>query len=188
MPADAADLDAAAMRHEAELRRTFGLARTSQRPRFDLIWLGMGPDGHTASLFPGLRTLAERRRWVIPAIAPTDVAGCGTMTFTCRSSTPRAMVLFVVAGADKAASLRSVRAGSRHVPARPRPRPVHPVAGGRASGQPGRRRNDLALARRRRCRRRCGAISSGGRPGADSRASPPGSQHGPLPGLARQGR
>jgi 6-phosphogluconolactonase len=118
MPADASDLDAAAIRYEAELRRTFGLsADTTERPRFDLIWLGMGPDGHTASLFPGAPTLAERSRWVIPAIAPPTSPVAARMTFTLPLINAARTALFVVAGADKGASLRSVRSGSRDLPA-----------------------------------------------------------------------
>jgi 6-phosphogluconolactonase len=118
MPADAPDLATAATRYQSELRRTFGLrAGTPERPRFDLIWLGMGPDGHTASLFPGAPTLAERRRWVIAAIAPPTSPVAARMTFTLPLINAARIALFVVAGADKAASLRSVRSGSRNLPA-----------------------------------------------------------------------
>jgi len=118
MPADEPDLDAAAIRYEAELRRTLGVRRgASERPRFDLIWLGMGPDGHTASLFPGAGTLAERQRLVIPATAPPTSPVAARMTFTLPLINAARTALFVVAGADKAASLRSARSGSRDLPA-----------------------------------------------------------------------
>ena len=118
MPADALDRDAAAARYEAELGRASGVPPgTSRRPRFDLIWLGMGPDGHTASLFPGAATLAERRRWVVPATAPAAMAVPERMTFTFPLINAARSVLFVVAGADKAAALRSVRSGPRDLPA-----------------------------------------------------------------------
>jgi 6-phosphogluconolactonase len=118
MPADAPDLDAAAIRYEAELRRTFGLAAgASERPKFDLVWLGMGPDGHTASLFPGASTLTERRRWVIAATAPPTSPVAARMTFTLPLINGARTALFVVAGADKATTLRSVRSGSRDLPA-----------------------------------------------------------------------
>ena len=113
MPADDPDLDAAASSYEAELRRTFG----GSRPSFDLTWLGMGPDGHTASLFPGAGTLAERQRLVIPATAPPTSPVAARMTFTLPLINAARAALFVVAGADKAPSLRSVRSGSRDLPA-----------------------------------------------------------------------
>ena len=118
MPADAPDRDAAAHRYEAELGRTTGVRPGSwERPRFDLIWLGMGPDGHTASLFPGASILEERRRWVVPATAPRTAAVRDRMSITLPVINAARQVLFVVAAADKAASVRSVRAGSRELPA-----------------------------------------------------------------------
>jgi 6-phosphogluconolactonase len=118
MPADAPDRDAAAAGYEAEMRRVFDLRPgTSRRPRFDLIWLGMGPDGHTASLFPGASPLAERRRWVVSATAPKTSAVAGRMSFTLPLINAARAVMFVVAGADKADALRSVRSGARHLPA-----------------------------------------------------------------------
>jgi 6-phosphogluconolactonase len=118
IPADAPDPDAAARRHEAELGRATGVRPgTSERPRFDLVWLGMGPDGHTASLFPGARILEERRRWVVPATARGTVAVRERMSLTLPVINAARQVLFVVAGADKAAAVRSVRSGSRELPA-----------------------------------------------------------------------
>jgi 6-phosphogluconolactonase len=118
MPADEPDLDAAAVRYEAELAHAFRVrAGTLERPRFDLIWLGMGPDGHTASLFPGASTLAERRRWVVSATAPPSSPVAARMTFTLPLINAARTALFIVAGADKATALRSVRSGSRDLPA-----------------------------------------------------------------------
>jgi 6-phosphogluconolactonase len=118
MPADAPDLDAAAHQYEAELRRAFG-ERPGDRdpPSFDLIWLGMGRDGHAASLFPGAIAVEERRRWAIPCTAPSESAVAKRMTFTLPLINAARMVLFVVAGADKAPAIRSVRSGSRELPA-----------------------------------------------------------------------
>ena len=118
MPADAADPDAAAARYEAELGRVLGVRPGgTQRPRFDLVWLGMGPDGHTASLFPGADALSERRRWVIPATAPKSSAVASRMTLTLPLINAARAVLFVVAGADKAQAVRAVRVGSSALPA-----------------------------------------------------------------------
>ena len=118
MPADAPDREAATVRYEAELGRTFALpAGGPRRPRFDLIWLGMGPDGHTASLFPGASVLAEGERWVAPATAPQASPVAARMTFTLPLINAARAVLFVVAGADKTAAMRSIRAGSDELPA-----------------------------------------------------------------------
>jgi 6-phosphogluconolactonase len=116
MPADAADREAAAIEYEAELGRSVETA-SGGRPRLDLIWLGMGPDGHTASLFPGSKVLDERKRWVVPATAPKTSPIAKRMTFTLPLINAARAVLFVVAGADKAPTVRAVRSGSRELPA-----------------------------------------------------------------------
>ncbi|MEO8251434.1 MAG: 6-phosphogluconolactonase [Chloroflexota bacterium] len=115
MPADAEDRDAAASAYQAEIARVFGVPPDSPRPpAFDLIWLGMGRDGHTASLFPGCSALAERRRWVAATWAPA--LGVWRMTFTLPLINAARAVMFVATGADKAAPLRSIRSGSRELP------------------------------------------------------------------------
>ncbi len=114
MPAEAPDLDAAALTYESELRLAFG-ARGDEPPAFDLIWLGMGPDGHTASLFPGSAGLEERRRWAIANFAPAQDAWRMTLTFPILNAGRE--VLFVVTGADKAEALREIRAGGSDLPA-----------------------------------------------------------------------
>ena len=117
MPADAADGAAAAEGYERTIRRLLAALPTTTRPRLDLVWLGMGPDGHTASLFPGASTLAERLRLVMPAKAPVGMAVARRMTFTLPLINAARAVLIVVAGGDKAAAVRSVRAGSTELPA-----------------------------------------------------------------------
>jgi 6-phosphogluconolactonase len=114
MPAEAPDLDAAALAYEAELRLAFG-ARGADPPAFDLIWLGMGPDGHTASLFPGSAALDVTDRWVVPNWAPGLQAWRMTLTFPVLDAAREA--LFVVTGADKADALERVRAGDQELPA-----------------------------------------------------------------------
>lgn len=114
MPAEGADLDAAARAYEDELRATFGVSG-HRPPTFDLIWLGMGPDGHTASLFPGSSGLREKERWVVATWAPGPAAWRMTLTFPVLNAARE--VMFLVLGADKAPALRAVRTGQGDLPA-----------------------------------------------------------------------
>ena len=114
MPAEAPHLDAAALSYESEVRLAFG-ARGDEPPAFDLVWLGMGPDGHTTSLFPGSAGLEERHRWVIGNFAPSQNAWRMTLTFPVLNA--GRVIIFVVTGADKADALRQIRAGGSDLPA-----------------------------------------------------------------------
>ena len=114
MRAEAPDLDAAALSYESELRLAFD-ARAGEPPAFDLVWLGMGYDGHTASLFPGSAALGERERWAVGNWAPFQEAWRMTLTFPVLNAGRD--VMFAVTGADKADALREIRAGSSDLPA-----------------------------------------------------------------------
>jgi len=114
MPAEAPDIDAAALSHESELRLAFG-ARGDRPPAFDLIWLGMGPDGHTASCFPGTDALDETERWVVGNWVPAQQTWRMTLTFPVLNAGRQ--VLFVVTGADKADPIRRIRQGGSGLPA-----------------------------------------------------------------------
>lgn len=114
MPAEAQDLDAAALSHESELRLAFRV-RAGDLPAFDLIWLGMGSDGHTASLFPGSLALDETQRWVVANWAPGQEAWRMTLTFPVLNAGRD--VIFVVTGVDKADALARIRDGDRELPA-----------------------------------------------------------------------
>jgi 6-phosphogluconolactonase len=114
MPAEAPDLHAAALTYESELRLAFG-ARGDEPPAFDLIWLGMGPDGHTASLFPGSEALDETERWAVGNWAPHPQAWRMTLTFPVLNAA-RA-VIFAVEGANKAEAIRRIREGGSGLPA-----------------------------------------------------------------------
>src|SRR6185295_7503400 len=86
---------------------------SSPPPRLDLILLGMGADGHTASLFPGAAAVSERQRWVTATrLEGREVA---RLTFTLPLINAAAAVLFLGAGTDKAPALARV-AGRPHPP------------------------------------------------------------------------
>jgi 6-phosphogluconolactonase len=91
-----ADLDGAARDYEAALGGA----------PLDLALLGMGADGHTASLFPGTAALAEGRRLVVPVEVPQLAARRLTLTYPALLGARD--LLFLVAGADKAETLRDV--------------------------------------------------------------------------------
>ena len=99
------DPDAAARAYEAELRRSFGVEPPAA-PRFDLILLGAGPDGHTASLFPGTRALEERDRWVVANAVPQLHTTRITLTYPVLNNA--ALLIFLVVGADKAEAVERI--------------------------------------------------------------------------------
>ena len=108
MKAELSDLEAAATDYERALQSVFDGERV---PRFDLIFLGMGPDGHTASLFPGHPALAERTRWVVSVMdAPKPPPRRLTLTVPVLNAAK--LVLFMATGADKAQALREVLEGN----------------------------------------------------------------------------
>lgn len=97
MPTHHADPTDAADEYEACLRQHF----SSRPPHFDLILLGIGPDGHTASLFPNSPVLDERVRWVVPAKGPTEPRL--RLTFTYPVLNAAHVIAFLALGADKTA-------------------------------------------------------------------------------------
>ena len=102
------DPEAAAARYESELRSNF-LLEGAQLPRFDLIALGMGSDGHTASLFPRTEALNETGRLVTANRVPQKDAWRVTLTWPVINHA--SSVFFLIAGADKAAALSEVLTG-----------------------------------------------------------------------------
>ena len=109
MPADLPDHDIAAQQYDEELRRFFKL-EPGQPPRFDLILLGMGPDGHTASLFPHKPALHESQR-LAAATEPGLAPFVPRLTLTYPVLNHAANVLFLVEHEDKAAAVARVLEG-----------------------------------------------------------------------------
>lgn len=105
------DAQRVATRYGAELRRFFGDAEAF--PRFDVQLLGLGPDGHTASLFPGVPEIHESTRWV----AAPWVAKLNTFRITLTPPVLNASraVVFLVQGADKADAVQEVFEGTKSV-------------------------------------------------------------------------
>lgn len=122
---EAPDAAAAAAEYEEELRRFFKPAPDG-RPRFDLVLLGMGADGHTASLFPGTPAIDEQARWVVATRRPQDALDRITLTVPVINNA--AHVIFLVAGAAKAAMLKEVIEGNAP-PQRLPSRAIRPVDG-----------------------------------------------------------
>lgn len=96
---------AAAELYAAELERFFG----ARLPRFDLVLLGMGGDGHTASIFPGTRAVGETRSVVVANWV--EKLAAERITLTAPALNHAAHVMFLVSGADKSAVLREVIEG-----------------------------------------------------------------------------
>jgi 6-phosphogluconolactonase len=113
MRGEAADLDAAAREYEDGLIRIAQAAPHGPPPAIDLVLLGMGGDGHTASLFPGTKALDVTGRLVVA----NDVPQLSTrrLTFTFDVILAARAVWILVAGGEKAAVLGAVRRGPRDV-------------------------------------------------------------------------
>jgi 6-phosphogluconolactonase len=102
---------AAAARYESEIRNSFRL-EGAESPQFDLLELGMGPDGHTASLFPHTEALHEMGRLVTANHVET-VKDSWRITLTWPVINNAASVFFLIGGADKAQRLEEVFTGPR---------------------------------------------------------------------------
>lgn len=100
--------EVAAARYEEELRASFRLVG-DQRPRFDLVALGLGTDGHTASLFPYTAALSEIDRLVVANHVPQRDTWRITLTWPVINHAHS--VFFLVSGQEKAAILKEVLTG-----------------------------------------------------------------------------
>ena len=106
MPTHFPSADEAAHDYERTLRSYFGI----DWPSFDLVFLGVGVEGHTASLFPGSAALEERTRWVVAVNAPADPRL--RLTLTLPALNAAANVYILAAGAKKARVLHDVLTGA----------------------------------------------------------------------------
>jgi 6-phosphogluconolactonase len=111
---DSTSHEEAARRYERELKSFYGAdALDPTRPLFDVVLLGVGPDGHTASLFPGYPAVDETRRWVtevpeahvepfVPRVSLTlpALASCREMLFEAGGAGKRAILTRVLDGED----------------------------------------------------------------------------------------
>jgi 6-phosphogluconolactonase len=104
IPAGQADREAAAREYESVLHRQI----PSEGVSFDVLLLGIGDEGHTASLFPDSPALREKSRWVVPVKAPAEPPLRLTLTLPLLSRS--ANVFFLVTGAGKRGIVRSIRA------------------------------------------------------------------------------
>jgi 6-phosphogluconolactonase len=114
--------DEAAAAYQAELQAFFG----AQQPSFDLVLLGMGDNGHTASLFPGLRAVHENNRWVVAEYV--GEVSMWRLTLTPAILNMARELLFLVAGQAKADMLKQVLEGP-HRPAELPAQIIRPVDG-----------------------------------------------------------
>ena len=110
VPAENPDAKQAAAGYEQTLRKFFGIPQGGF-PVIDLILLGMGPDGHTASLFPSGKALQESSRWVVSDWVEKLKTDRITLTLPVFNSART--VMFLVSGKDKAATLKEVLVGNQ---------------------------------------------------------------------------
>ena len=119
IPAELAAPQEAARHYEQQLRDFFNLQQVADAdksgaaagppfPTFDLILLGMGNDGHTASLFPGDDALHEESRWVVAIPRPVGSPPVPRITLTLPVINEAACVIFLVSGSGKEDVLRAM--------------------------------------------------------------------------------
>jgi 6-phosphogluconolactonase len=106
MPTELADPDAAAREYDATLQSYFG----DGPPRFDVVLLGIGGEGHTASIFPGSPALTETTRWTLAVTTPADPRI--RLTLTLPVLTKVAEIDILVAGSEKHDALAHILANN----------------------------------------------------------------------------
>ncbi len=113
IPVNAPDPLVSATQYEAMIRQRLALPE-GQFPRFDLVLLGIGKDGHTASLFPGDELLFEKSRIAAPAFPKT---GPARITLTLPAINRARKIFFYVTGKEKAAAFQKATSGDPALPA-----------------------------------------------------------------------
>jgi 6-phosphogluconolactonase len=108
IPAEDEDYERAAANYSETLRKFFA----EEWPQFDLVFLGMGADGHTASLFPGTAALRVNDR--IAVANYVEKLQAWRITLTANAINRARNIIFLVAGEDKAATLKEVIEGARN--------------------------------------------------------------------------
>lgn len=115
IPTEGVTLEDAARAYERTLKSFYGAETIDpRRPLFDVTLLGLGEDGHIASLFPGTKALSERERWVVEV---TDGAPEPRITLTYPALESSRSVVFLVAGVEKRAIFSRVIRGDQDFPA-----------------------------------------------------------------------
>jgi 6-phosphogluconolactonase len=112
IPTDTDNPEQAARVYEQELKSFYGAdSLDSNRPLFDLVLMGLGPDGHTASLFPSDLALDDKTRWVVGVPQAPVAPFVPRVTLTLPALNSCREMLFEVSGAEKRAILTRVLAG-----------------------------------------------------------------------------
>jgi len=113
--------DKAAEAYEESLREFFQVSEAGIFQTFDVTLLGMGKDGHTASLFPGSSALAEKSRWVVAVNAPPSFSPKERITLTLPVINKSISAFFLISGPEKRSVLKSIfedpGRARRHYPA-----------------------------------------------------------------------
>jgi len=112
IPTDTGNPDESARRYESELKSFYGANELdSARPLFDVVLMGVGPDGHTASLFPDYPAIEESKRWVVGVPKAHVAPFVPRVSLTLPALNSCREMLFELSGADKRPILTRVLAG-----------------------------------------------------------------------------